>query len=152
MSTSKMEFAYSFIKNKIITGELAPLANISEDALQAELQFSRTPIREALLQLQAENFLEIYPRKGVIVAPLTFELFHEIYEVRRVVEPYLFRCATEKLPENWLLRIRERFLHSPVSPEDTQQFNAYQEKVLAELSPFLEGEELCWLQDICGPL
>lgn len=41
---------------------------------------------------------------------------------------------------------------SIMDERDKRLFNAYQEKVLAELSPFLKGEELCWLQDICAPL
>lgn len=129
MGISKTQSAYSYIKGKIISGELAPSATISEEALQEELEMSRTPIREAILQLQAENFLDIYPRKGVVVAPLTFGLLNEIYDVRRVVEPHLFCSAAGKLPENWLQRIRERFLNVPVPRDNLQKFSTYHENL-----------------------
>lgn len=127
MSLSKTDVAYSYIKKKIITGARPPRADVSEEALQAELKMSRTPIREALLQLQAENFLEVYPRKGIVVAPISLDLLNEVYEVRRIVEPYLFRSACGRLPEKWLVRMKEKFLNAPVPKEDFAKFASYHE-------------------------
>lgn len=48
----KTDYAYEYIKGKIISGEYPPLSDISEDTLQKELEVSRTPVREAILRLE----------------------------------------------------------------------------------------------------
>lgn len=147
MGLSKSETAYTYIKNKIITGELAPLVTISEEALQNELSMSRTPIREALLQLQTENFLEVYPRNGIVVAPVTFEFLNEIYEMRRVVEPYIFCTACDKLPAGWLVQMRNRFVQAPVSIEDFNNNSYFQNLDLEFCSVVLQAAGNRLLQD-----
>ena len=57
----KADIAYEQIKRKIITGTLKPMIDINEDALQKELNFSRTPIREALLKLQVNGYIVVFP-------------------------------------------------------------------------------------------
>lgn len=67
---AKSDIAYEIIKEKIIKGELQPLSDISEEALQQELNISRTPIREAIQKLSKEGFVYIYARKGTLVSPV----------------------------------------------------------------------------------
>ena len=52
-------------------GEIQPGAFLNQDELAARLGVSRTPLRDALLQLEAEGFVAILPRRGVRVEPLT---------------------------------------------------------------------------------
>jgi DNA-binding GntR family transcriptional regulator len=104
------ESAYKSIKKKIIHGELKPGDSIMEDELQSELGVSRTPIREALIRLQSENFVTIYPRKGIFVSTLTPKTIREIYEVRELVEPQLLRKVFQSIDRKWLEDIKVRFL------------------------------------------
>lgn len=109
----KKAVAYEIIKKKIIEGELAPLMDISEDGLQKELGMSRTPIREAIQQLQTEGFVYIYPRKGTIVAEVTEDLIKEIFHMRVLNEAYIVKQACNFMPLDWLEEKKQQFLNPP---------------------------------------
>jgi DNA-binding GntR family transcriptional regulator len=59
------------LRNRILTGALAPGTRLDLDALTAEFGASRTPIREALLELSYEGLVEVAPRSGITVIGLT---------------------------------------------------------------------------------
>jgi DNA-binding GntR family transcriptional regulator len=67
------QMAYEVLRTKIIRVELAPGADIDEVALQRTLEMSRTPLREALIRLEAEGLVTIESNVGVRVANLNFE-------------------------------------------------------------------------------
>ena len=113
MNNVKTDIAYSEIKHKIIHWELAPLSDISEDALQKELDISRTPIREAIKRLEQEGFVYIYPRKGTIVSEITSNLIKSVFEIREVNEPYIFKKNIDKIPRQWLIEMKNIFLKAP---------------------------------------
>lgn len=117
---SKSQTAYEIIKEKIISGELAPLSNINEGMLQSELDLGRTPIHEALLLLRDEGFIYSYPRKGTIVSEITIEVIKSVYEIRSLVEPTLTKNAIGQIPDEWLEDIRLRLMNPILddSPEN----------------------------------
>lgn len=110
MEIGKRQEAYLYIKRKIIEGGLQPLSDVSEEELQAELNISRTPIRQALQQLSEEGFVHIYPRKGTIVADIPLDMVHWLYEIRELNEPYITERACGNLSEEWLSDIKQRFM------------------------------------------
>jgi DNA-binding GntR family transcriptional regulator len=59
------------LRNRILTGAIAPGTRLDLDALTAEFGASRTPIREALLELSYEGLVEVAPRSGITVLGLT---------------------------------------------------------------------------------
>src|SRR5256714_9473644 len=59
------------LRNRILTGALAPGTRLDLDALTVEFGASRTPIREALLELSYEGLVEVAPRSGVTVIGLS---------------------------------------------------------------------------------
>ena len=71
---SKADKAYEYLKGEIITGRMRPMTNISDEELQKLLGMSRTPVREAILRLKNENFINISPSKGTFVEPLSLDL------------------------------------------------------------------------------
>lgn len=90
--TSSMQSqAYEFIKRKITMCEYAPNQLLSEAVLQAELGFSRTPVREAIGRLEQEGLLKVFPKRGIVVSGFTISDISMIFEVRRLVEPYTLR-------------------------------------------------------------
>ena len=85
------------ILSKIDTGTLNPGDVIAEDALIAELEISRTPLREALLQLEAHGLVTRQPRKGVVVFKPTLEEFLAILEVHAKLEGQAAGLAARRL-------------------------------------------------------
>jgi DNA-binding GntR family transcriptional regulator len=92
--------AYDLIRHKIITLELPPLAPIDEQSLIEDLQVGRTPIREALQRLAAEDLVFFAPRRGMFVADISITDLQKIFEVRLVLEGFCARLAAQRiLPE-----------------------------------------------------
>ncbi|MBK5959624.1 hypothetical protein CCR97_15625 [Rhodoplanes elegans] len=83
---SLAETAYRRIEDMIVRRELPPGSMISENRLSDELGCGRTPIREALQRLRLEGFVEIHPRRGVLVSPVDVRRQLELLEVRRALD------------------------------------------------------------------
>ncbi|WP_181346845.1 GntR family transcriptional regulator [Thalassobacillus sp. CUG 92003] len=79
--------AYKYIKHAILHGEFAPKMRLTEEYLANKLQISRTPIREALKQLEAEGLI-VSMKRGVRVRHFTKKDIHEIYDLRTLLEGY----------------------------------------------------------------
>ena len=106
-SEKKSDAVYTEIKRMIIEGELAPMSDISEEALRQKFNTSRTPIHEAILRLKEESFVYIYPRKGTLVAPISISEMQQVYETRLLIEPSLVRQAVKVLTDQQLEQIKE---------------------------------------------
>lgn len=107
MSKTLKQHAYIEIRSKILTCEYAPNTYLNEDILCKELNVSRTPIRDALSRLEQENLVKIYPKKGVIVAPLTINEINIIYETRILLEPYILLTYGSRINDNIEKRMHE---------------------------------------------
>ncbi|RGZ00644.1 GntR family transcriptional regulator [Clostridium sp. AM58-1XD] len=110
---SKTDYAYDIIKEQIVSGKLKPSEELSEKVFQEKLSVSRTPIREAFQTLHHEGFIEIHPRKSILVAPVTFHLLEQIFDTRIMLEPQLFKRACGKIEDEKLLDMRWRLLNPP---------------------------------------
>ncbi len=78
---SSGERAYGAIKQDILENRMPAGAQYLEAELAERLQMSRTPLREALVRLANEGFIEIKPRHGIRVLPLSPEDMREIYQI-----------------------------------------------------------------------
>jgi DNA-binding GntR family transcriptional regulator len=83
---SMVEVAYQALKQRIISHELAPGVQVLEEDLALMLGMSRTPVREAAVRLEQEGFLELVPRRGIRVRPLSKRAIREINEVLECLE------------------------------------------------------------------
>jgi DNA-binding GntR family transcriptional regulator len=83
--------AFDRLRDAIITGHFAPGARLIERELCEAMGVSRTSIREVLRRLEAEQLIEVEPRRGPIVARLTRKQVAEIYEVRALLEAAVVR-------------------------------------------------------------
>lgn len=81
------EGAYEYLKRRILTGDLLPGQVISEREIMDILSLGRTPIREALLLLQNENLVQMYPRKQTLVKPLAMQDILDLFSLRKMLEP-----------------------------------------------------------------
>ena len=84
--TSQTEKAVAVLKEKVLSNELLPGSNHLESELADMLNMSRTPVREALLVLEAQGLVEIRPRRGVRVLPLSAQDMKEIYQILTELE------------------------------------------------------------------
>jgi DNA-binding GntR family transcriptional regulator len=91
LAPSLVDHAYETIRRRILDNVYQPGAQALESDLAAELGISRTPLREALIRLQNEGLIEIIPRHGMRVLPVSATDMREIYEVITALES----CAVE---------------------------------------------------------
>ncbi|SHJ52774.1 GntR family transcriptional regulator [Paramaledivibacter caminithermalis] len=83
---SLKDHVYNYISQKINEGSLTPNEKINEQLICEELNISRTPVREALIQLATEGYLENIPRKGFRVRPIDENKAIEFYMIIGVLE------------------------------------------------------------------
>lgn len=76
----------SFLKSKILNGELVAGNRIWAGDLAAELGVSIAPVKEALLILSGEGLINNIPRRGSVVRSFSLDEMHELYDVRRLIE------------------------------------------------------------------
>jgi DNA-binding GntR family transcriptional regulator len=97
---------YHLMRNAIVTMQLNPMDVIFERVLADTLGISRTPVREALLQLAREDLVLIAAQSGTYVAPVKREQFVESALIRRVLETASIRYAAEIISERELEQLR----------------------------------------------
>jgi len=81
------------LRDKILGGELREGEQLRQDAIAAEFQISRIPVREALSHLAAEGLVTLVANRGAVVSALSPEEIMELFETRAVLECYMLRCA-----------------------------------------------------------
>ena len=104
---SGRDYALRTIKENIVSLDLAPGSPISENELAAELGLSRTPVREALIELAKVKIVEITPQKKSLVAPIDYELVEESRFMRNVLECAVVELACEMADAQDIQRLRE---------------------------------------------
>jgi DNA-binding GntR family transcriptional regulator len=100
---------YEALRNKAINYELRPGAHVNELALAAELNVSRTPVREALKRLESEGLVTVVPNKGFFRQPLDIELIRSLFEVRIAIEVSSVRLFCARASDEDLDRVRARW-------------------------------------------
>ena len=107
MKPTNAEKAYTQIKGKIITAKMLPGSVINETQLMEEFALGRTPIREAIKQLQTENLVMVTPRKGMYVADIAVTDLLQIFEVRVELESFATRLAAQRITENEITELQK---------------------------------------------
>lgn len=90
------EMAYATLKAMIMDNELQPSASYLEGELAERLGISRTPTREAMLQLERDGFVEVRPRHGMRVLPISAQDMQEIYAILTELEPLAAELAARR--------------------------------------------------------
>ncbi|MFJ5222191.1 GntR family transcriptional regulator [Streptomyces sp. NPDC088400] len=86
--TSGREKAYAFLKENVLTDPDLQGGFLSEQEIADRIGVSRTPIREALLLLAAEDLVRLVPKRGAQIVPLSGREITELMELRGIVERY----------------------------------------------------------------
>src|SRR5947199_10651554 len=77
---------YQHLKQAILERIHAEGALLSEAEIAAAVGVSRTPVREALLRLESEGLVTLYPKRGVLVLPVSAREIEDVIDARRLVE------------------------------------------------------------------
>jgi DNA-binding GntR family transcriptional regulator len=91
----------------ILTRVLVPGERLLIDEIAAHFGISKIPVREAVKALVASGWLESQPRRGTYVPTLSEQELREVFEMRRVLEPYAARKAAERRTQDHLAELRE---------------------------------------------
>ena len=81
-----VEKAYAAVRDGIVSGKYAPGTRITEQEVAELAGVSRTPVREALRQLNVEGLLEFVPNQGAVVTSWSERELDEIFDLRAVLE------------------------------------------------------------------
>jgi DNA-binding GntR family transcriptional regulator len=90
--------AYKALRDSILSGHLVPGEIYNEMAIAKELGISRTPVREALLELSTQGLITFLPRKGVMVSHHKRQDVEEIFELRKAIELAAIEKAAKAPP------------------------------------------------------
>ncbi|MGO4327600.1 GntR family transcriptional regulator [Cupriavidus sp. 2TAF22] len=100
---SENERAYSGLRERLTTLVYRPGEHLNISTLVEDLDIGRTPINQALHRLANEGLVQILPRKGVVVAPLSIDDALHLIDVRMANETLCARLAAERITADGLL-------------------------------------------------
>jgi DNA-binding GntR family transcriptional regulator len=87
----------NYLREELARGSLVPGAYIDQNAICDSLDISRAPLRDALIQLEAEQFVEILPRRGVLIKKLTLQDIKNSYEIIGALESTVLLSDSKKI-------------------------------------------------------
>ena len=100
------DVAYSVLRSAINGGLLSPGERLFANDLAEVMGFSRTPVREALRKLEAQDLIQLHPRGGLVVREMSEQELLEIYAIREALEGTAARFAAENMSARDLTEIR----------------------------------------------
>lgn len=101
------EKAYHQIKEWIFTLRLPPSGQVDDGLLERELSIGRTPIREALLRLAAEDLIEIVPGRGYFVRPVNIDDVQALFEAMMISERAAAALAARRITREQVQRLHQ---------------------------------------------
>ena len=112
----KTSQVYGIMRRAIVNLHLAPGSNVNEKLICDQLGISRTPLREAILQLQSENLVSVIPNSGTYVSKIDLQSVFDGQLVRDALELKVVRLAASRMTPQF---------------ERTLDFNMHQQKRMA---------------------
>lgn len=103
---ARVETIYAELKKMAVNFRIRPGERINEVELAKELNASRTPLREALNRLVAEQLISSQPGKGFFCRELDVKTIYELYELRAILEEAAIRRACERASDEELLVLK----------------------------------------------
>ncbi len=135
---SLKEQVYDFLREQMRRGEILPGSVIDLEETSRKLGVSRTPLRDALLQLETEDFVTILPRRKVVVNVLTARDIKNYYEIIGALESIAILRAADRLqPRD--LEYMEQLNREMKQAIEADNFDLYYEKNLAFHNVYLEA-------------
>jgi DNA-binding GntR family transcriptional regulator len=141
---SLKEQVYEYLRGQLENGAIRPGTALNIEETSRKLGVSRTPLRDALLQLEMEGFVSIFPRRGVMVNSLTLQDIKDSYEIIGALESTALLAAFEKIKDSHVKRMYA--LNTAMGQAIAQDhFNQYYQKNIKFHNIFLD---LCENKDL----
>lgn len=136
----------AFLRQSILSGDLAPGASVKAEPIGESLGVSATPVREALQGLRVEGFLDLVPRKGFTVASLTGTDIRDIFEAYALIAGELAARTAARLSDDDLARLRHSHdeLLTAVANHERDEFAKANNEFHDLLYEFAGSERLRW--------
>jgi DNA-binding GntR family transcriptional regulator len=127
---------YEYLRSQLGNGKLLPGSSINMDETSQRLGVSRTPLRDALLQLEMEGFVSILPRRGVIVNHLTLQDIKNYYEIIGALESAAIIASFDRIKQTHIQKMHDLNdgMKQAIGRDD---FNLYYQKNLQFHDVFL---------------
>ena len=123
-TTSLREQVYLYLVNEIQSGELRPGSLIKLDVLSKQLTISTTPLKEAIVKLECEGFVEILPRKGILVKKITSQEFKDLYEIIGACESMVLISVFERLTKE-MIKLMKQCNEKLLKALENKEFDTY---------------------------
>lgn len=127
MSTSKrpgnvVDGVVETLRERIVSGQIAPGVRLSQQQLAEELQVSRTPLREAMQRLATEGLLINEANRGMTVAPVELSHVESAYALRLLVEPATVAAVIETVADDDIAEMERALAEMEESTVSTRSF------------------------------
>ena len=100
---------FSRLQTDILTGKIRSGEKLTEQRICEQYSVSRTPVREALRQLEMDGLIESIPNRGAYVIGLSLQDIGDMYQLRKIYEIQAVRWAIERITEEELDQLEETF-------------------------------------------
>ncbi len=115
------------LEEAILEGDLKPGERLRAEALAQRFGTSRTPVREALLQLEAQGLVDVEPNRGAVVRSFDRDDLSDLYQLRALLEPRAAALATPRISEQDI-----EALHALCEAEDHMAANEAFHRIILE--------------------
>ncbi|MGI6773725.1 MAG: GntR family transcriptional regulator [Clostridiales bacterium] len=102
--TSKV---FSYLESEILSGNLAPGTVLTESKISTELGVSRTPVREAIFQLEQLGLVRLSQNKSAVVVGISKKDIDDIYTIRLLIEGLASKWAAERISDDEIKKLEE---------------------------------------------
>jgi DNA-binding GntR family transcriptional regulator len=133
---SRKDAVLSLLRGAIMDGRLAAGEKLDQNEIADSFGVSRTPVREALKQLEIEGLVAVYPYRGVVVSSLDADELEELFEIRIALEKAAVAGAAGKLSTRQVARLRsvlrdmDAIVDDPQSDDEWMQLNHEFHKII----------------------
>ena len=145
------EKVYNYLREELAKGKLIPGSYIDQKAICDNLDISRAPLRDALIQLETEQFIQILPRRGVLIKKLSLADIKNSYEIIGSLESSVVLSEFHKFKPSDIEKL-EKINDQLKLTLNNERFNAYYEQNLKFHGIFLALSDNTLLSHILLPL
>lgn len=131
---STADQVYDLLRERVLTGEIAPKERLIETAIARALSISRTPVREAFRRLEQDGLVERLPQGGIRALALTVQAVEEAFGVRAVLEAYAGELACDLISNEQLDQLHNLTGRAAEYMEDVRSGDAVAQTELAKLN------------------
>jgi len=149
--TSLREQVYQYLREEMQSGALTPGSSINLNSVSRKLGISKTPLRDALIQLEVEGFVSILPRRGVLVNKLTRREIENIYQIIGSLEASVVTAVFDQFIQAHIDQMRQLNAEQ-IAALSNKDFDTYYKLNLEFHDVFLSLSDNDTLKKIIRPL